>query len=84
MNVPTDLLREGFMLLLTTGGPIFLGLLLMGVVVGILQAATQINDPAFSFLPRILTAGALLWLSGAVIARRYAEYFVHAVHSLNQ
>ena len=82
--LPTGLLHEGFILLFTTGGPIFSGLLLMGVVVGILQAATQINDPAFSFLPRVLTAGALIWLSGGFIARSFADYFIRAVESLGQ
>lgn len=81
-ELPSALIREGMMLLFATGGPIFFGLLLMGVFVGILQAATQINDPAFSFLPRILTAGALLWVSGGFIAKSYADYFVRAAHSL--
>lgn len=80
--LPTGLIQEGFVLLLTTGGPIFSGLLMMGVVVGILQAATQINDPAFSFLPRILTAGALIWLSGAYIAKSYVDFFVRAVQTM--
>ena len=82
--LPTGLIHEGFLLLLTTGGPIFFGLLTMGVIVGILQAATQINDPAFSFLPRILTAGALIWLTGSYVAKSYVDFFVRAVQTLGQ
>ena len=45
-ELPNGLMREGFTLLASTAGPFIGGLLLVGLVVGILQATTQINDPA--------------------------------------
>ncbi|HEY2899402.1 MAG TPA: flagellar biosynthetic protein FliQ, partial [Polyangia bacterium] len=50
-EVPEALMHEGMLLLASTAGPFVGGLLLVGLVVGILQSATQINDPAVGFLP---------------------------------
>ena len=44
-EMPAGLMREGFLLLAATAGPFIGGLLVVGLVVGVLQAATQINDP---------------------------------------
>ena len=49
-ELPSSLLREGLMLLGTGGAPLFAAALLVGLLVGVLQAATQINDPATGFL----------------------------------
>ncbi len=75
IELPGALIREGFVLLLQTGGPIFFGLLAVGLVVGVLQAATQVNDPALSFLPRLFTLGAILWGLGSWAAQAHAQFF---------
>jgi len=43
MDLPSALLREGFAMLATGGGPFVGALLVVGLVVGLLQAATQIK-----------------------------------------
>jgi flagellar biosynthesis protein FliQ len=80
---PSTLVREGFSLLVVTGGPVFLGLLLMGLAIGMFQAATQINDPAFSFLPRIMTLMAILWAMGTYIVEQYSIFFARAVQHMS-
>ena len=45
-ELPAQLMREGLGLIATVGGPLFAALFLGGLVIGVLQAATQINDPA--------------------------------------
>lgn len=47
------LYREGMMLLLVVGGPLMAVLLVVGLVLGILQSATQIQEPAVGVVPRI-------------------------------
>lgn len=81
-ELPVALVREGLMLLATLGGPLFGALLVIGFVVGVLQAATQINDPAVGFLPR--AAGALLvcWFLGGWIMERLARFFVQAMEHM--
>ena len=73
---PGLLVREAFKIFIVTGGPIFLALLITGLVIGMVQAATQINDPAFSFLPRILTLVAMCWAMGLFTYFLYGLYKV--------
>lgn len=83
-DIPGALTREGFMLLATTAGPIIGGLLLIGLAVGIFQAATQINDPAVGFLPRFAAAIAGVWLLGGWLMERYSGFFANALHRMSQ
>jgi flagellar biosynthesis protein FliQ len=78
-EMPGALLREGLLVLASVGGPVLGALLLVGLVVGILQAATQINDPAVGFLPRGLAAVAVVWLAGGWIMERLAGFLGQAL-----
>ena len=73
-ELPAGLMREGFLLLASTAGPFIGGLLLVGLVMGIMQAATQINDPAVGFLPRLGVALLGAWALGHWVLERYAHY----------
>ncbi len=50
-----QLFREGMMLLAVVGGPLLGGLLVVGLVVGVLQSATQIQEPSVGAVPRVAT-----------------------------
>jgi flagellar biosynthesis protein FliQ len=78
-EVPNALMREGFTLLASTAGPFIGGLLLVGLVIGILQAATQINDPAVGFLPRLTVALLGAWGLGHWVLERYAHFLADAM-----
>ena len=79
--MPTALTREGLMLLATTAGPMIGALLVIGLAVGIFQAATQINDPAVGFLPRFGVALLSVWLLGGWILERYSSFFAKALNT---
>lgn len=48
--------------------------LVVGLVVSIFQAATQINEQTLSFLPRLLTIFVMLMLSGPWILSQLVSY----------
>lgn len=75
------LLRETLQLALAVGGPIFATLLVAGLVVGVFQAATQINDPAIGFLPRLAAGAGICFLLGVWMAERLASHFAAAVRT---
>jgi flagellar biosynthesis protein FliQ len=75
-------LREGLLLVGTAAGPLLVLLLVVGLVVGVLQAATQINDPAVSFLPRLLATVIACWLLGGWMVQRLAWFFATAVERM--
>ena len=50
----TDAARQAVLLGLETTGPVLLVILIVGLVVGTLQAATQIQDQSVGFVVRLL------------------------------
>ena len=83
-ELPGALTREGFLLLATTSGPFIGALLIIGLAVGIFQAATQINDPAVGFLPRFAAAILAVWLLGGWLLERYSTFFAHSLQRMSQ
>ena len=59
-----DVLREGMMLALVLSAPALLAALAVGLVVGALQAATQIHEGTVAFVPRLVAVFAALILAG--------------------
>ncbi len=49
-----DLARQAVMLTLIVGAPVLLAGLLVAAIVGVLQAATQVQDQTLGFVPKIL------------------------------
>jgi len=84
MDLPSALLREGFAMLATVGGPFVGALLVVGLVVGLLQAATQINDPAVGFLPRVTAAVLVAWFAGGWAVERMAQFVAGALQRMSQ
>ncbi len=78
-ELPGALVREGLGQLAMIGWPLFAAALVVGVVIGVLQAATQINDPATGFLPRAAAAILVCWLAGPWMCERLARFFASAV-----
>ena len=76
---PSNILREGLTLLAVVGAPMFMVALLVGLVVGVIQAATQINDPASGFLPRAAAALLVCWVAGPWMAERLAGFLASCI-----
>lgn len=81
-QLPQELFRQGLVTLMTVGGPLFATLLIIGLVVGVFQAATQVNDPSIGFLSRLVAALAICWFSGGWIIERLAAYLTQALRML--
>ncbi|HBL42131.1 flagellar biosynthesis protein FliQ [Gimesia sp.] len=56
MNTSTvlDLGREGLLIMLEVSGPVMLTAVVVGLVISIGQAVTQIQDQTISFVPKIV------------------------------
>ena len=62
--VDTQLSRQHMMVTLYLGAPLLLTALLIGLLVSLFQAATQINEMTLSFIPKILGVFAVLIVAG--------------------
>ncbi|MFK7776556.1 MAG: flagellar biosynthesis protein FliQ [Gimesia sp.] len=49
-----DLGREGLLIMLEVSGPVMLTAVVVGLVISIAQAVTQIQDQTISFVPKII------------------------------
>jgi flagellar biosynthesis protein FliQ len=83
-GLPANLVREGIGVLVAVGGPVLGALLVVGLVVGVLQAATQINDPAVGFVPRLVAGIAVVAFMGNWILERLAKYFSFALQRISE
>jgi len=67
-------LRRGLEVALWVGGPLLATVLVVGVVVGIVQAATQINEPTIAFVAKAAALTAALFALGAILLSYLVDY----------
>jgi flagellar biosynthetic protein FliQ len=71
-----DELRKGLEAALMVGGPLLVVVLVVGVVVGVLQAATQVNEPTVAFVAKAVALTVALAAMGAFLIGSLVEYTV--------
>jgi flagellar biosynthesis protein FliQ len=77
-------IARGLQLALTLGAPPLLAVLSVGVVVGILQAATQINEPTIAFVVKAITLIATLALTGHFLLGRLVSFTIDLFQRIPQ
>lgn len=71
-----DELRKGLEAALVVGGPLLVVVLVVGVVVGVLQAATQVNEPTVAFVAKAVALTVALAAMGAFLIGSMVEYTI--------
>lgn len=66
--------RDAMEITLLVAGPILLVVLLIGLMVSIFQAATQINEATLSFIPKLLGAFLTLVIAGPWMLTTMVDY----------
>ena len=66
--------QQGLYMLLMVSAPILLSVLVVGLVVSIFQAATQINEATLGFVPKVVAAVAALAVAGPWMLTMLVEY----------
>ena len=66
--------QQALYLMVTVSAPLLIVVLVVGLVVSIFQAATQINEQTLSFVPKILAAVAVLGIAGPWMMTSLVEY----------
>jgi flagellar biosynthetic protein FliQ len=73
-QVVLDIFREAFFLIILMVAVLIVPSLLVGLVVSMFQAATQINEQTLSFLPRLLMTLASIMVAGPWLLRQLIEF----------
>jgi flagellar biosynthetic protein FliQ len=69
-------LRAGLELALLVGGPLLVVVLVVGVGVGLVQAATQINEPTVAFIAKAVAMAVALAAMGSVLLAELVDFTV--------
>jgi flagellar biosynthetic protein FliQ len=74
--------QQALLMLLMVAAPILIAVLVVGVLISVLQAATQINEATLSFVPKILAAVATLALAGPWMITQLVEYIHRTLQAI--
>jgi flagellar biosynthetic protein FliQ len=74
--------QQGLYMLLLVSAPLLISVLLIGLVVSIFQAATQIHEATLSFVPKVIGAVAVLAIAGPWMLTSLVEYIQRTLQSI--
>lgn len=77
-----DLFRDGLLLVVIMVSVIVVPSLMVGLVVSVFQAATQINEQTLSFLPRLLTTLVTLMVTGPWLLNKLMDFTSRVIHGI--
>ncbi|HKS13293.1 MAG TPA: flagellar biosynthesis protein FliQ [Pseudomonas sp.] len=83
-EVAVDLFRDALWLTTLMVAVLVIPSLLIGLVVAMFQAATQINEQTLSFLPRLLVMLITLIVAGPWLTQTFMEYITGLYSSIPQ
>ncbi|KZY61574.1 flagellar biosynthetic protein FliQ [Oleiphilus sp. HI0071] len=81
-DVAIDLVSEALYLIVLLVALVLTPGLLVGLVVSVFQAATQINEQTLSFLPRLLVTLVVLILAGPFIMQKLIDFAEKLIHNI--
>lgn len=70
----TDIMYQLFVLAVQLAGPVLIISMVVGIVISILQAATQIHEQTLTFLPKLIVIGVILLLNGSNMLRAMQDF----------
>ena len=79
-----DLLRQMLWMSILLSAPVLLTALVVGLVIGLLQAVTSIQEQTLSFVPKIAAIGIVLALIGGWMIEKLVVYTAELLSGLPQ
>ena len=75
LALTTDIVREALLVVLKVGLPVLLASMVIGLVIAVFQAATQIHEQTLTFVPKLIIIVIALLLLGPWMAKELIELF---------
>ena len=70
-----DALRQGLWITVELSAPILSVALISGLVIGLFQALTSVQEMTLTFVPKLLAIGAVFWATMGFMTRTLLAYF---------
>ena len=74
--------QQALQVIVLLSAPLLLSALLVGLFIGMLQAATQINEMTLSFIPKLIMLVAALWIAGPWMLELITTYATRLISDI--
>ena len=71
-----EIIYELFVLILQIAGPLLVISMIVGILISIIQAATQIHEQTITFVPKLLVIGLILVFGGGRMMEMLAHFTI--------
>lgn len=78
----SDLMYRFFLLSVQLCGPVLIVSMLVGVLISILQAATQIHEQTLTFVPKLIVIAIMLVLMGSAMLVSMQDFFTGLMETI--
>lgn len=76
--------QQGLYILMLVAAPTLITVLVVGVLVSVFQAATQINESTLSFVPKVVAAVLVLSITGPWMVTTLVDYIRRTLMAIPQ
>lgn len=70
----TDIMYQLFVLSVQLAGPILIISMVVGILISIIQAATQIHEQTLTFVPKLIVIAVILVVTGSSMLRSLQDF----------
>lgn len=81
-DIAAEQCRMAVLLALTIASPVLLAAVASGLIIGLLQAMTQLHDQTLSFIPKLIVMSLVILLLLPWGLGRLIEYATDLIHSI--
>lgn len=78
----SSLMYEMFGLVVKLAGPVLVVSMVVGVIISILQAATQIHEQTITFVPKLVVIGLILLIMGSNMMETLRDFTIHIFNTM--
>ncbi|MBI5040996.1 MAG: flagellar biosynthesis protein FliQ [Gammaproteobacteria bacterium] len=76
--------RQTLEIVALLAGPLLISSLVVGLIIAMFQAATQINEMTLTFIPKLITVAAVLMIAGPWLLQNLMSFTVRLFQSIPQ
>ena len=77
-----DIGRQAMHITALLAAPLLLSALVVGLIIGMLQAATQINEMTLTFVPKLIVVALVLTFAGPAMLRTMLGYTTQLIQGI--
>lgn len=73
-DIINEAFRQALLAVLQIAGPLLLASIVVGLIIAIFQAATQIHEQTLTFAPKLIVIGAILMIGSSWMATTLVDF----------